>query len=217
MAVRAAGYGECADAEIVIVTAGAKQRPEETRMQLLDRNVAITGSIVGEVTKSGSDSVFLVVTNPVDGHVLGEHGNTSFPAWSTVTIGGESLVGYSRLRPELTRPDSPLSDIGSLQEEAKRYVREAAGTIIRGKGSTFYAVAQAVAVIVESVLRDEHRILPISHVRDWRGSQDVAFSYPAVVGGGGVVSTQQYDLDPNEQAQLDTSVRFISENCAGLA
>ncbi|NQT14825.1 MAG: L-lactate dehydrogenase [Planctomycetes bacterium] len=55
-----------ADAQVIVVTAGAKQRPGQSRLELLRANVAIVERIVGEVVAQGSEAVLILVTNPVD-------------------------------------------------------------------------------------------------------------------------------------------------------
>ena len=64
--VTAGTYGDCRDAAIVVICAGAAQKPGETRLQLVDKNMRIMKSIVDEVMANGFDGVFLVATNPVD-------------------------------------------------------------------------------------------------------------------------------------------------------
>lgn len=59
-------YADCEDAALVVVCAGAAQKPGETRLQLVDKNMRIFKSIVGDVMASGFDGIFLVATNPVD-------------------------------------------------------------------------------------------------------------------------------------------------------
>lgn len=59
-------YADCEDATLVVLCAGAAQKPGETRLQLVDKNVAITKSIVEEVMSHGFDGLFLVASNPVD-------------------------------------------------------------------------------------------------------------------------------------------------------
>ena len=59
-------YADCEDAALVVLCAGAAQKPGETRLQLVDKNVAITKSIVEEVMAHGFDGLFLVASNPVD-------------------------------------------------------------------------------------------------------------------------------------------------------
>lgn len=59
-------YADCADAAIVVICAGAAQKPGESRLQLVDKNVHIMESIVGQVMENGFDGIFLVAANPVD-------------------------------------------------------------------------------------------------------------------------------------------------------
>jgi L-lactate dehydrogenase len=59
-------YQDCQSADIVVITAGANQKPGETRLDLLEKNTAIFKSIVGSVMASGFDGIFIVATNPVD-------------------------------------------------------------------------------------------------------------------------------------------------------
>ncbi|AFG38325.1 L-lactate dehydrogenase [Spirochaeta africana] len=255
--IYAAGYEACGDAEIAIITAGAKQRPDESRVQLMDRNVGIMRSMVGDLMASGFGGVILVVTNPVDvltfvayresglpahqvigsgtvidsarlrtflsrscsinpqnvhGYVIGEHGDTSFPAWSNVTFGG---VGVQEFCQDC---DAGCGD-DELRRQATEYVRQAAQTIIKAKGSTYYAVAQAVAIITQAVLRDERRILPITAVMSgFEDFREVAFSYPHFVGKNGIATDAgingrlRYELTAEEQEQLRTSIRYIIGN-----
>jgi len=249
--IYAGGYEVCSDAEMAIITAGAKQRPDESRPELMDRNVGIMKSMVRSLMESGFRGVILVVTNPVDvltyvayresglpmrqvigsgtvldsarlrtflarrcninpqnvhGYVIGEHGDTSFPAWSNVTFGGVRASDFCEVCAGGCNDDE-------LRDEATRYVREAAQQIIQAKGSTFYAVAQAVATITQAVLRDERRILPVTGVtRGFDGFRETAFSYPRIIGKEGVVQELKYDLTESEMELLRRSVRFITEH-----
>ncbi|MGY3778693.1 L-lactate dehydrogenase [Isobaculum melis] len=64
--IYAATYADCHDADIVVITAGAAQKPGETRLDLVNKNMKIFKSIIDEIMKSGFDGIFLVATNPVD-------------------------------------------------------------------------------------------------------------------------------------------------------
>lgn len=64
--IYAATYADCHDADIVVITAGAAQKPGETRLDLVNKNLRIFKSIVEEVVASGFDGIFLVASNPVD-------------------------------------------------------------------------------------------------------------------------------------------------------
>ncbi|KQC46498.1 L-lactate dehydrogenase [Geobacillus sp. Sah69] len=59
-------YDDCRDADLVVICAGANQKPGETRLDLVDKNIAIFRSIVESVMASGFQGLFLVATNPVD-------------------------------------------------------------------------------------------------------------------------------------------------------
>ena len=64
--IYAAQYSDCADADLVVITAGAPQKPGETRLDLVGKNLAINKSIVTQVVESGFDGIFLVAAKPVD-------------------------------------------------------------------------------------------------------------------------------------------------------
>ncbi|WKD60003.1 L-lactate dehydrogenase [Corynebacterium caspium] len=59
-------YEDCRDAAMVVICAGAPQKPGETRLDLVDKNIKIISSIVKEVMAHGFDGIFLVASNPVD-------------------------------------------------------------------------------------------------------------------------------------------------------
>ncbi len=59
-------YPDCADADIIVITAGAAQRPGETRIDLMNRNVAIFDSIIKQITRYNQTAILLIATNPVD-------------------------------------------------------------------------------------------------------------------------------------------------------
>lgn len=251
--IEAAEYDACRDSGIAIVTAGARQRPGESRVDLMERNIGIMKSIVRSILDSGFQGIFLLITNPVDvltwvaftesgfsasrvigsgtildsarlreyvarhcsvnpqnihGYVLGEHGDTSFPAWSLMTIGGIHLSEFCPVCAACT-------DLEAFRAQAAEEVRKAAYRIIEAKGSTCYAIAQAASVLVESIVRDERRILPVSTVR--RNFHDIgktAFSFPTIVGKQGVVRVLEFPLPAEEEKCLVESARFVSENIA---
>ena len=66
MKIYAGDYDDAADAAIIIVSAGAGQKPGETRLDLVHKNVAIFKSIIPEIAKRGFDGILLIVANPVD-------------------------------------------------------------------------------------------------------------------------------------------------------
>ncbi len=66
MKIYAGDYGDCADADVVVICAGVSQKPGESRLELLKRNAAVFQSVIEPITHSGFGGIFLVATNPVD-------------------------------------------------------------------------------------------------------------------------------------------------------
>ena len=64
--ISAGTYSDCKDADLVVITAGAPQKPGETRLQLVEKNAKIMKDIVKSVMDSGFDGYFLIAANPVD-------------------------------------------------------------------------------------------------------------------------------------------------------
>ncbi len=84
-------YSDCADADIIIISAGVSQKPGETRIDLLKRNVAVFHSILPKLERySNTSTVVLVVTNPVDIMTYAALKYTQMP-WQRVFGSGTSL------------------------------------------------------------------------------------------------------------------------------
>ena len=64
--IYAAKYEDCADADLVVITAGAPQKPGETRLDLVNKNLKINRDVVTQIVESGFNGIFLVAANPVD-------------------------------------------------------------------------------------------------------------------------------------------------------
>jgi L-lactate dehydrogenase len=253
--VLAGGYEGCREAGIVVITAGAKQKPGETRLDLLERNAALMRTITAEVIGGGFQGIILVISNPVDvltylvreesrfpkarvigsgtildsarlreyisrhcrvspqnvhAYVLGEHGDTSVPAWSMLSVAGARLMDFC---PACGRHCRLLE----VKEEARRYVREAAAAIIQAKGSTFYAIAQAVSVMIQAIVYDERRVLPVSTMHEqYQGVHDTAFSLPTLIGAGGAEQVLEVSLAEEEAGELEASARFVAEAIARI-
>ena len=66
MKIYAGDYSDVSDASLIVVTAGAAQKPGETRLDLVNKNAAIFGSIIQQITAAGFDGILMIVSNPVD-------------------------------------------------------------------------------------------------------------------------------------------------------
>lgn len=94
--VYAGDYSDIGDCSVVIITAGANQKPGETRLDLVKKNSAIIGSIVKEVVKYNTDGILLVVSNPVDILTYVTLKLSEFPA--SRVIGSGTVLDTARLK-----------------------------------------------------------------------------------------------------------------------
>ena len=90
------GYDRCVHSDIVVITAGAKQKPGQARIDLLETNVNIFKEIIPNVIKYARDAILLVVTNPVDILTYVTLKISGFP--SQRVLGSSTLLDTSRLR-----------------------------------------------------------------------------------------------------------------------
>jgi L-lactate dehydrogenase len=140
----------------------------------------------------------------VHAYVLGEHGDSEVLTWSLVTIGNMPLEEFSRLR-QMRLTDAARQDID-------RKVRQAAYTIIGGKGATYYGIGSALARIVEVILHDQRSILTVcTPEADVQGVRNVTISLPRLVGGDGVQQTFPLPLTEQEQSLLQKSALVIRQ------
>ena len=235
--------------DLVVVTAGAKQRPGQSRLELAGATVSLMKAIIPNLVERSPNAIFLMVTNPVDvvtyaalkisglgprqlfgsGTVLdssrlrfliaeqcgvavqnvhayigGEHGDSEIPLWSTASVGGVPLLEWPGLGPE-------------RRETIAGQVVNAAYEIIEGKGATNYAIGLAASRIIESVLRDERRVLPVSTMlEDWHGISDVCMSVPTVVDRAGADERLPVPLSDDEHRLLNASADSIRSAARAL-
>lgn len=99
--VWAGDYQDCADADVVVVSAGAAQRPGETRLDLGRRNARIFGDVIPSITKHNRTGILLVATNPVDVLTYVAWRLSGFPAERV--IGSGTVLDTARFRHLLSR------------------------------------------------------------------------------------------------------------------
>lgn len=96
MSIYAGDYSDLSDASIIIITAGANQRPGQSRTDLVRANVKIFNTIVTNITKYNTDAILLVVTNPVDILTYVTWKQSGFPAERV--IGSGTVLDTARLK-----------------------------------------------------------------------------------------------------------------------
>ncbi|MGI6238937.1 MAG: L-lactate dehydrogenase [Christensenellales bacterium] len=141
----------------------------------------------------------------IHGFVLGEHGDSELPAWSTVSIAGMTMEEYCR---DCGQCDWQLPE--RMREAFDGEVRKAAYRVIDMKGATYYAVSVAIRRIVTAILRDEHAILTVSSLLTGEyGIADVCLSLPCVIGRRGVERLIPLKLTPEEELMLRHSADVV--------
>ena len=140
-----------------------------------------------------------VAPGAVDGQVLGEHGDSSVTALSTVRIGGQTLCAFLG--------NDPGPDLRALSTG----VRDAGYRIIEGKGYTSFGIATAIVRIAEAVSRNERGVLPVSAwIDEGYGTGKLCLSLPCIVGAGGIERVLRPDLDAEEEAALRASALVLA-------
>jgi L-lactate dehydrogenase len=94
--VHAGTYADCGDAALIVITAGAKQAPGQSRIQLVQKNAAIVSSICDEIARSGSTAVVVITSNPVD--ILTEVALKRLKRTRATVIGSGTVLDSSRFR-----------------------------------------------------------------------------------------------------------------------
>ncbi|MEL7336458.1 MAG: lactate/malate dehydrogenase family protein, partial [Planctomycetota bacterium] len=152
-----------------------------------------TGTIVDSARWRSMLSDYLGVhPDDIRAYILGEHGETQFPALSVSATGGKKMDRDPRIK-ELFREAA----VGGL-------------TVYKKKGYTNFAVAQAASLIIQTILADERRSMPASTlVSNYYGVDDVFLSVPVVVGRGGALRTLKPELDEQEQQMLQRSAETV--------
>ena len=94
--IRSGTYADCRDAQVVVITAGASQKPGETRLALVNRNIEIFRGIIPQIARAAPDSILLVVANPVDIMTCATWQLSGFP--QNRVIGSGTVLDTARLR-----------------------------------------------------------------------------------------------------------------------
>ena len=244
--ISSGGYEHIPTSDVICITAGLRRKPDESRLDLINRNTDLFVGILNEIQKVGykQDAVVVVVSNPVDiltyvasqrlklpqsqvlglgtvldtirfrsliadkldaaptqvsALILGEHGDSMVPVWSSATIGGLPLEKYPGWQPRLA-------------DELFTRTKGSGAEVIKKKGGAGFAVGLAIQEVIEAVALDRRCILPVSSVQNGcYGIRDIALSVPTVVGRKGRLATHEIELWPKEVQALKRSAQVLKE------
>lgn len=234
------GYEHIPSSDVICITAGLRRKPDESRLDLINRNTDLFVQILNDVKAAGpkQSAIVVVVSNPVDiltyvaaqtlglpvdqviglgtqldtirfcsliaeqmgspptqtkALILGEHGESMVPIWSSATIAGLPLDKQPGWNP-------------GLANQLFTRTRGSGAEVIKRKGGAGFAVGIAIQDVIESIALDRRRVLPVSSVQSGcYGVRDVALSVPTVIGRRGVLERQEIELWPKEMQGMRAS------------
>jgi L-lactate dehydrogenase len=239
------GYEQVADSDVICITAGLRRKPDESRLDLINRNTDLFVGILDEVKKVGTkpNAICLVVSNPVDiltyvaakklglpatqviglgtqldtirfcsliadflgtaptqtkAMILGEHGDSMVPIWSSAAVGSLSLEKYPGWN-------------STMAEKIFTRTKNSGAECLSKKGGAGFAVGIAIRDVIHAIALDQNRLMPVSTVQDGQcyGIDHVAISVPTVVGRTGAKQRVEVDLWPKELRGLKASAAAI--------
>jgi L-lactate dehydrogenase len=242
-------YGVVDGSDCIVITAGLRRKPDESRLELINRNVGLFNGILDSLKgcKLKDSTTICVVSNPVDilthlaiqsgllpasqviglgtvldtcrfrslladhfkvgatdvkALILGEHGDSMVPMWSTATIGGvalSSVPGYTQ----------------EIADGIFDFTKKSGAEVIRLKGGAGRAVGISIKEVVEAMALDNGKVLPVSALQTGTmGISDISLSLPTVVGRRGVVSVLAPTVTDTERDLLHKSADALKATLA---
>jgi L-lactate dehydrogenase len=247
--IYAGGYERTADADIVCITAGLRRKPDESRLDLINRNVSLFKQILDSLKTANlkKDAIIFVVSNPVDvltrlaidalkwdpakviglgtvldtarfrsligletglppsqvkALILGEHGDSMVPIWSTAEAGGIPLVKLPGFN-------------GTVQNKLFERTKKSGAECISLKGGAGRAVALSIAEVIHPIALNQPKVLPVStQLTGEYGIRGTCTSVPTLVGKGGVLKRFEVELWPREAGGIVAGARQLDETYA---
>ncbi len=140
----------------------------------------------------------------IHAYIVGEHGDSELPFWSTAMTGAMSIDSCKILTQE-------------EKQEIFSQAKNAAYAIIKGKQATYYAIGAGVAHLASAIINDKRVILPVSHLIEGEfGISDICLSVPAIVGKEGIAGHICLLFSPEELELLQKSGEALKEAIQSL-
>ena len=247
--IYAGNYEKVADADVVCITAGLRRKPDESRLDLINRNVSLFKQILDSLKSAGlkKDAILFVVSNPVDiltrlaiehlkwdptkviglgtqldtarfrslialelglppsqvkALILGEHGDSMVPVWSTATAAGMPLIKMPNFG-------------GNVQQRVFDRTKTSGAEAIKLKGGAGWAVGLTIAEVIHAIALNQQQILPVStQLTGEYGIRHTCTSLPTAIDRRGVVKRYEVELWPREEAGLVTGAKQLDQTYA---
>ena len=252
--VSSGDFSSLKGAGIIVICAGVGQSsPDESRLELLQRNITVFNSIAKELDHHAPGAMLLIASNPVDilthamqnlsqrpnnlvigtgtlldtsrfrtllsahyhvspqsvhAYILGEHGDSEIPVWSSAHIAGLGIKGNT-----INGVEYNSEALATIASE----VKNAAYEIISNKGYTNWAIGLVIANIIRTVRNNQRAVLPVTvRLSGEYGIKDVCLSLPTIIGSDGVESTIAPILDSDELSGILESASTLKASMAKL-
>ncbi len=240
-------YEDMRGSDYVVLVAGVGRKPGMTRMDLLKINAGIVKDVASKIATYAKDATIVVVTNPLDpmtylalktigtekNKVMGMGGMLDLSRFKSYI---QEVTGVSRESIQamvisehgenmlpLTRFSSlggiPLHDFITKEQATDVFekTKKVAAEVIALKGATVYAPGNAVATMIESMVKDKKMVIPVSAYLDGQYNvSDLCIGVPAVIGAAGVEKIVELKLDNFEQGVFDKGVASVREAIKAL-
>lgn len=238
--VHAGDIADSAGSDIIALCASVPLQKQDTdRLALGPGNAELFRQLVPTLAAASPNAVFVVLTNPVDimtyltiqlsglppqrvigtgtlidsarfremlsdeigihpddlrAYILGEHGPHQFPALSQAQVAGERIEDTKHRR------------------QMFRDAIEAGHDVLRAKGYTNYAISMAAALIIEAMVYNTRRTMPVSTLIDgWLGVNDVCLSLPVVIGRPGITRILHPELNDEERRSFQQAAAAVRD------
>jgi malate dehydrogenase len=240
-------YSDMKDSKVVVVVAGSGRKPGMTRMDLLKINAGIVKDVVENIKKYASDSIIVPVTNPLDPIVHIAYKTSGFDRNRIIGMGNmldlsrfiqfiHEATGHSRdsiralvigehgenmlpLPRFSTVSGIPLSSMLSNEklDQLVQDTRQVAAKVIELKGATVHAPGNAISAIVEAILKDRKKVIPVATpLAGEYGQSNVSIGVPAVIGRNGVEKIIELDLNQQEREWFNKGADGVKTALAGI-
>ena len=238
--VRAGSINETANSDIIVMCCSVPWNPNyKSRFEIGRDNLKIFRQTVPSLAKASPKAKLLVITNPIDvmtyhaiklsgfeanrvfgtgtlidsarfrtmlskkmkihpddlrAYILSEHGDSQFPVFSLAVAGGTRIV----------ENDATM--------EVFHKTTQAGFEIVNRKGHTSYAISMAAILVIEAIVWDTHRTMPLSVlINGFLGIKDVCLSLPVVVGNNGVSQVLEPAFGPDEKNNFARCAKIIQD------
>jgi L-lactate dehydrogenase len=247
--IYAGNYEKVTDTDVIVITAGLRRKPDESRLDLINRNVTLFKQILDSLKTAGmkKDAIVFVVSNPVDiltrlaiehlkwdpskviglgtqldtarfrslialelglppsqvkALILGEHGDSMVPVWSSATAAGMSLI--------------KMANFGAnVQQRVFERTKTSGAEAIKLKGGAGWAVGLTIAEVVHAIALNQAKVLPVStQLTGEYGIRHTCTSLPTMIDRRGVVKRFDVELWPREESGIVTGAKQLDQTYA---